>query len=1006
MNRNLIKSIFLAFVFFSSTLYGQNDLVRFVCPLVGTDFHGHTYPGAIVPFGGVQLSPDTRLDGWDGCSAYHYSDNIIYGFSHTHLSGTGCSDYGDILVVPFMGTPSVINTEYCSTFSHTGEQVEPGYYKVLLDKNSILAELTCSPHVGVHRYTFPKEKGKKGIIIDLKHRDMVLNSAMRYHKNDNKIIGFRDSKAWNENQKINFSMMFSQPIDHVELYVDDKLVNSTEGISGKNCKAIVYFDENASQIVIKVAVSHAGLTLFDADRNQEEIADFDFDRIRKEAREAWNKELGKIIVKTDDIEQKKVFYTALYHCFTSPYLFTDLDGKYRGMDGLVYNTDKKHQVYTVFSLWDTYRALHPLLSLIDRKRTEDFIYTFKKHYEQGGQLPVWELSAYETMCMIGYHSISVIYDAYKKGILDSYSAYEKQQILDAMIASAEMPKLGRPEMEAYGCIPADMEHESVSKTLEYAYDDWCIAQFAKEALDKDDVYDRFMRRAQSYKNLMDSDGFMHARVNGGFLEPFDPREINNHYTEANCWQYSTYVPHDFNTYVDLIGGPETAERFLDSLFYGNSQMTGRDQSDVTGLIGQYAHGNEPSHHAAYLYNYVGKPWKTQELINRIIHTMYTSAPDGLCGNEDCGQMSAWYVLSAIGFYPVCPGSNEYIIGSPTFDEATVSLENGKSFIIRTKNRSKEACYIKSVKLNGDKYDKSYITFDDIRNGGVLEFVMSDKPNAKWGIGKDKQPESRIPSTITTVPVICSERQSFSDSLTFSIKLFNPSHKDKNYAKAENLYPAQTDMTYISITYPEKENDTSESAEKRTLYTGPVTLKSDAVVSAVSYNKKTGWSAPATARFYKFSQNMKLMLQSKYEDMYPAGGDDALIDGIRGNVNFRLGGWQGYCGTDFQATVDLQTEQDIHSVTAGFLQDTRAWIVFPTEMEVEVSDDNIHFRAFGTFVNTIAADNYEPQKEDFTVKNNAKARYIRIKAKTYGVLPSWHLGAGGNSHIFIDEIKVE
>lgn len=972
----------------------QADYARFVNPLVGTALNGHTFPGATVPFGAVQLSPDTRLEGWDGCSAYHYSDNIVFGFSHTHLSGTGCSDYGDILLMPFSGTPSVINTEYCSAFSHQNEVAEAGYYSTLLDKYNIKVELTCSEHVGVHRYTY-KDRKPKGVIIDLKHRDMVLNSVIKYDSKNNTIVGLRDSKAWNENQKLNFSILFSQKIEKIDFYVNDKKVDDVDAINGKNCKAIVYFSDDCERVVVKVSLATAAQNLDDALLNQAEINDFDFDDVRNNARKSWNKELGKIEVQTSDITLKQNFYTALYHCFISPNVFTDLNGKYRGHDGLVYTTKNGGKVYTVFSLWDTYRALHPLLALIDRQRTKDFIYTFMRNYEQGGVLPVWELAAYETWCMIGYHSVSVIYDAYKKGIINDYSDYEKYQLLQAMVASAKLNKLGRPELARYGYVPADKEHESVSKTLEYAYDDWCIAQFAKD-LGQEDIYNEFIKRAQSYKNIVDQAGFMHAKANGAFIQPFDPTEINNHYTEANCWQYSTYVPHDFNTYIDLMGGNAVMEHFLDSLFRTSSAMTGRNQADVTGLIGQYAHGNEPSHHAAYLYNYVGKPWKTQELVNQILYTLYSPKPDGLCGNEDCGQMSAWYVLSSIGFYPVCPGDNRYFIGSPVFDKVTIHLENGEKFIITTKNRRKNACYIQSAILNGEKFTRSYLTFNDLKDGGQLDFEMGAKPSKKWGMGKDDIPESRITPSTTIVPIIVADKQSFTDSMTFSIKLFAPD----NQTDKKQIYPAQSDKIYYTL------DESTPVKSKKCEYNGPVTIKENTHVKAISYNPQTGFSPIVEAYFYQFAQDQKVKLNVPYEAMYPASGDNAVLDGIRGSSNFRLGGWQGYCGVDFDATIDLNSVREIESVAADFLQDTRAWIIFPTEMTVSVSNDNVNFVPYGNYVNAIPANDYEAQTQMYLVKKKVECRYVRIQAKTFGILPEWHYGAGGQSHIFIDEIIVK
>ncbi|MBO7648707.1 MAG: GH92 family glycosyl hydrolase [Bacteroidales bacterium] len=562
---------------------------QYVNPLVGTAEHGHTFPGAIVPFGAVQVSPDTRLEGWDGCSGYHYTDNRIYGFSHTHLSGTGCSDYGDVLIMPFTGTPSIHNSEYSSTFSHKNEHANAGYYHVMLN-NGIYVELTAGKRVAMHRYTFPK-KGAKGFVIDLTHRDKVLASGITI--NGNEIVGFRRSEAWNPDQYCAFSIIPSSPIQKIEFYKDDKLVKETD-VRGENCKAIVYFSEKVKTVTLNVAIS--AVDIAGAMNNQKELQGKTIEQVMAEAVAAWDKELGKIKVESANKEYLKTFYTALYHCFTSPYLYSDLDGRYRGQAGEIHEGDGKHQMYTVFSLWDTYRSLHPLLNIIDRKRTEDFLYTFMQHYRQGGMLPVWELSAFETWCMIGYHSVPVILDAYVKGI----HPYNPQEMLKAMVHSAKLDKLGRTEYARYGYLPGDADNESVSKTLEYAYDDWCISEFAR-LIGDDKTKNEFAERALFYRNILDPNGFMHGKINGGFVEPFNPTEVNNFYTEANSWQYSTYAPQDLPGYIKMMGGMERTESFLDRLFTSSSVMTGREQSDITGVIGQYAHGNEPSHHAAYLY---------------------------------------------------------------------------------------------------------------------------------------------------------------------------------------------------------------------------------------------------------------------------------------------------------------------------------------------------------------------------------------------------------------------
>ena len=990
-------------------------LTSFVNPMVGTDFTGHTFPGAMVPFGAVQVSPDTRLEGWEGCSGYHYSDSVIYGFTHTHLSGTGCSDYGDVLLMPFTGTGSVINTEYASKFSHQQEFASPGYYSVILAHNRIKVELTASQRVGMHRYTFPKNNEKKGIVLDLKHRDVVLQSEIRYDENLNAIVGHRHSRAWNENQKLEYSIVFSQPVDSIEYYVNDKKIDAKSGISGTHCKALIYFAPNVNEIITKVAISALGFEDNRVHRNHVEIQDFDFDRVRKEAEGLWNKELGKIMVETSDVELKKVFYTALYHCFTSPYIFTDVLGWYQGMDGEAHKSPENHDVYTVFSLWDTYRALHPLLNLIDRKRSADFVYTFLKHYEQGGMLPMWELAAFETWCMIGYHSVSVILDAFVKGIIDGY---DKNQILEAMLHSATLNKLGRPEYAQYGFIPADKEHESVSKTLEYAYDDWCIAQFAN-ALGNTEVYQEYSKRCQYYKNILDPDGFMRPKYNGAWMEPFDPTEVNNHYTEGNSWQYSTYIPHDFTNYIALRGGDEVVEPFLDSLFYTQAELSGRHQVDVTGLIGQYAHGNEPSHHAAYLYNYVGKPWKTQSLCRQIMRDFYTSQPDGLIGNEDCGQMSAWYVFSAMGFYPVCPGDNKYVFGSPVFDTVTMNLENGNPFTIIAHHQSDKNIYIQSVKLNNKPYFKTYITFDDIKDGGTLEFVMGDQPNMSFGAELENRPENRIrndelgirndespplagvggwnENLITIVPVFAPMQRSFKGSTEIVIT-------DMRYEIWDN-----SDIGKSQISNPKSQifytTDGTLPTVSSLAYTHPIIIDTTTFFKAVAWNQATGYSNVVEAGYYKFQKDKSIKILSKYSSQYTADGDEGLIDYIRGNVNFRLGGWQGYQAQDFEAIVDLESVQKIHEIGAGFLRDIRSWIFFPTSMIVETSMDGVSYVPYGDFVCPHSHEDYTPMVDDFMIQKETEARFVKVKAINYGDLPEWHLGAGYPAFIFIDEIIV-
>lgn len=652
---------------------------KYVNPMIGTDGTGHTFPGATTPFGMVQLSPDTRIDGsWEGCSGYHYSDNVIYGFSHTHLNGTGVSDYGDILLMPTMGQPSLNNKEYSSTFSHQNEKASAGFYSVKLDKHNIDVRLTASTRVGFHEYTF-NESGQANIILDLNHRDKLLEGEVRIL--DNKTIEvFRRSEAWAINQYVYANIQFDSPIEVSTFEANQK--QGQEVYSGT--VLALAFSKNVKKgdkIKVKVALSLTGYE--GAKLNSSEISHWDFEKVKKDAEQLWNKELSKIEVTSDDKNKLTVFYTAMYHLMVQPNIAQDLDGKYRGRDNQIHNGEG-FDYYTVFSLWDTFRAAHPLYTLIDKKRTSDFINTFLKQYEHGGRLPVWELASNETDCMIGYHSVSVMADAMVKGI----GGFDYVLALEAAKHSANLDWLGLKAYKETGQITIDDEHESVSKMLEYAYDDWCIAQMAL-LLGKDSDYQTFMERSQYWKNTFDwSSGFMRPKKNGGWEEPFDPKEVNNNFTEGNSWQYSFFVPHDIEGMIQIYGGAKAFEKKLDQMFSEPSETTGRHQVDITGLIGQYAHGNEPSHHMAYLYNYIGKPEKTKKLVHYILDEFYLNSPDGLIGNQDCGQMGAWYILSSMGLYSVTPGYPRWSTTEPYFDRIKVNFEDGTSKII-TKNTPKE-----------------------------------------------------------------------------------------------------------------------------------------------------------------------------------------------------------------------------------------------------------------------------------------------------------------------------
>jgi len=976
------KIVYLVFVLLlSSNIFSQQKkiLTGFVNPLIGTGGHGHTFPGASVPFGMIQLSPDTRLNGWDGCSAYYGTDTIIYGFSHTHLSGTGCSDYGDILIMPVKGNVSLTNYGYRSGFhpSPQGEEASAGYYKVILDKYHIKAELTATKRAGLHRYTFPASKNA-GIVIDLKHRDKVLESSMRI-VSDTEVEGMRISQAWAQRQIVYFVARFSKPFTSVRINHHDEIVSVGTELTGDSIISCFSFstDEN-ERILVKVGLS--AVSSEGARKNLDtEIPGWDFEKTENDASLAWNDELGKIIVEGGTIDQKIIFYTSLYHAFLTPNLYMDVDGNYRGRDLKVHHADG-FDYYTVFSLWDTFRAAHPLYTLTEPKRDNDFIRTFLRQYEDGGMLPVWELSGNETDCMIGYHSVPVIVDAYLKGIRN----FDAGEALTAMKHSAEQDKFGLKYYRSLGFVPGDKESESVSKTLEYSYDDWCIAQLAR-SLDNKEDYKTYIKRAQYYKNIFEpSTGFMRAKMNNIWYSPFDPSEVNFNYTEANAWQYNFFVPQDINGLIKFYGGRGKFSEKLDAMFTASSKTTGRDQSDISGMIGQYAHGNEPSHHMAYLYDYAGRPWQTQEMVHRICKELYVNNRDGLCGNEDCGQMSAWYVLSAMGFYPLTPGSLVYAIGTPSFSRTTIHLENGKSFTIIAEGLNGNNFYIQAAKLNGVAYTKCFISHADILDGGELKFFMGPVPNKEWGSHPGDFPASSITDDlISPVPSILMGKKNFADTTSISLNV-----------------PIKDEKIYYTL-------DGSDPTTLSTIYQHPILIDKSTTLKAFAIIDGSPESFSITANFRKIPNNRKITLKTKYSPQYSAGGDMALIDFERGSTDFHTGSWQGYEGVDIDATIDLGEIQPVHSLSAGFLQDEKSWIFFPLEVSFFLSDDGKIFRKVAILKNDVPENKEEAITKDFSINlTEAHARYVKMVARNRGVCPPWHPGAGNKAWVFADEIVIE
>ncbi len=728
---------------------------QYVDPFIGTGGHGHTFPGAVMPHGMIQLSPDTRLTGWDACSGYHYSDSTIIGFSHTHLSGTGIGDYGDILMMPTAGcghiTPgdeSDTSTGYRSRFSHSGESARPGYYSVMLDDYGIKAELTATIRTGMHRYTFPATDDA-AIVVDLGHTlHNQHNTLLSLHViSPTEIEGVKKTAGWAKEHLVCFYARFSKPFE-ADIYLDGNKVDE-KTVSGTNVKARLRFrTAGGEEVMVKTGIS--AVDTEGARRNLEsEIPGWDFDKVSGSALQSWNEALSKIEITGGDVASKRIFYTGLYHALISPNTFVDIDGRYRGQDLQIHNAAEGHY-YTVFSLWDTFRALHPLMSIIDPELNQRFAKTLVDKSREGGLLPMWDLASNYTGTMIGYHAVSVVVEAYLKGARNfdpeeafaacvrssKYRKFDAGYVDNGINAGAIMP-LGILYKDSLGVIPCDADYESVAKALEYAYNDWCIAQFAK-ALGKDREYTEYMEKAMYYKKYFDpATGFMRGRyADGSWREPFNPSASNHRaddYCEGNAWQWSWFAPHDVEGLIALYGGRERFAARLDSLFTTSSKLEGDAvSSDISGLIGQYAHGNEPSHHITHLYHYVGQSWKTQELVDSILHGLYFDQPDGLSGNEDCGQMSAWYILNSMGLYSVAPASLTYSFSRPLFDRVTVSLGEGKMLSITARNNSRRNKYIQTITVDGKQWNTPFIDYPTLMAGAKIVIVMGDKPNRDFG----------------------------------------------------------------------------------------------------------------------------------------------------------------------------------------------------------------------------------------------------------------------------------
>ncbi len=766
MKLRILVCVSAALILCNACTTDNHSALEYVDPFIGTGFHGHTYPGATVPYGAVQLSPDTRSGNWDACAGYHYDDTSLKGFSHTHLSGTGCIDLGDILFRPTTLQPVWSDSSFYTTagFSHDSETASAGYYSVMLKDESIKAELTASTHVGVHRYTFPSGT-LASIIVDLAH---LLDNEFIYEAElqqtaDNEISGMRKTRGWTDNQYVYFVAQFSKPFQTIRFVKDNAPVTDETTLTGTDLQAILDFqNDDHEPVVVKVALSLVSKA--NARENMEhEVKDFDFDAVHASARNLWNDALSCIKVEGGSTADYQNFYTALYHAMVVPNTVNDVNGQYRRHDMQIGQLPQGRMQYSSFSLWDTFRAWNPLMTLIDTALVNDMINSFLNIYDASGELPIWPLSAGETGTMIGYHSVSVIADAYLKGI----RGFDAHKALDAMIVSSEKNKKGADYYIKQGFIPSNIKKESISCLLEFAYDDWCIARMAKE-MGRDDIFDVYIKRAQNYIHVFDGSVkfFRGKRMDGNFENHFNPLAVGRDYTEATAWQYRFFVPHDVFGMVQLFGGKDEFVNALDSIFVADQDVHG-DLQDLTGLIGQYVHGNEPSHHIAYLYNYVGQPWKTQAMTRRLLEEMYQPTPEGISGNEDCGQMSAWYILSSLGIYSVCPGSNEFSLTTPLFEKAVIRLANGNNLTILANNPQQNR-YVDQVLLNGKVIESNFVTYSQLMEGGELRFKLADVPNTTRGTSNDASPYSYTSEPVVSIPYVDKDLNLFMNRITVSL----------------------------------------------------------------------------------------------------------------------------------------------------------------------------------------------------------------------------------------------
>lgn len=950
---NNFRVVFFIYIIgFSLESNGQIDSILYpsiskVNVFQGTGGHGHTHPAATAPFGLVQAGPDTRTEGWDACSGYHYDDDTLLGFSQTHLSGTGIADLNDFLFQPFQSKPR--KGKY--PFRHQDEYAYPGYYSVKIPFHRMKVDIVATPRGAIYQINYTKSK-KSFLLIDLMHRDGVNYSSVT-KVNDTTLVLERLSTSWAKNQHAYLYVVFSQKIK--DIHIQWKAKNIASGVLIKFAPTKTYY----------IKVGYSGTDKEGAALNYEaELKPFCFEELKTLNLNVWEKELSAFNVYGKENEVR-TFYSCLYHCFILPSVWSDVNGRFR-IDDRIYQ-DTGYVLYSLFSLWDTYRALHPLLVITHPHRTNDFISTFLSMYRHRKRLPVWELHGNETNCMIGAHSISVMTDAYVKGI----GKGKGMDMLDAM--TDEMFQRAKTYSPS-SFITADQGQESVSKTLEHGYDDWCVARMAERLTGPSPLQFFHDRRAVGYRSLFNPQRkFMQARRNGKFLEPFDPAEVNHHFTEANSWQYTFHAPYDISAFAEMMGGERALENALDSLFATDSKLNGRQQPDITGLIGQYAHGNEPSHHIAYLYHVLGKPDKGNKIIQEILKTQYDHSPNGFSGNEDCGQMSAWYVWSSIGLYPWCPGNPEYMLALPIFDSVFWHLPNGKELKIY-KHHADSGTFISSIKYQNHAFSSLAFPHLALAEGGTLTFTMGSQP-MKWTNSFNKG-NQMIGLQHSMAPWLDYSSHVFDDSLQIYIKGWYD--EDENYFYRTNQSPWNF--------HPNKNI--------------PITIyKSDTLTVRGQFSKHE-----VSGIFIQKPKKWQLKIESPVHPEYTGGGKEALLDGLYGAEDFHAPGWQSYHGIDFDGELDLGDTITINAIGFHCLQNPGSWIWYPEKIEIFTSVDGIEYTKTSTWTNDVSE--HESAMGWLEIPNlKGSVRYIRFKAINRKMCPQWHPGKGEKAHIFVDEIRI-